>query len=87
MHVLLQQNPVNLTSPDVKFRLIIANCHEKHGMPDTVIPLTMYIWTRTTFGDVKVKWLLWAATPSSMLRDQVQMTFSSPGAHEDVLWA
>ena len=32
----VQQNPVDLASPDITLRLIISNCHESHGMPDTV---------------------------------------------------
>lgn len=37
--VLVVQNPVKLTDPDITFRLIIANCYSNHGMPDTVSPL------------------------------------------------
>ena len=32
----VQQNPVDLKSPDITLRLIVSNCHESHGMPDTV---------------------------------------------------
>ena len=30
------QNPVDLVAPDITLRLIVSNCHESHGMPDTV---------------------------------------------------
>ena len=52
------QNPVNLSTPQVIFRLIVTHCYRDHGMPAEVrqlIPGHEVLWSMPTFSFLGVQ--------------------------------